>query len=585
MKTWRMMLVVLAAAALAGSAYALTPAKVNGMIVGGTYDPAGKAPSVIYPSFLASPGESLDYTFYDYQHNGSVSRMIALDGVSPGGVHVTYMWSGEAGHNPRNAAYQFNDRAGGGWSGNLSANTSRAGYTTIAVFSDGRAACAFHQGTPTRSVVAIDAARGAGAFTVVDIDTVSMPGGDNPIWPHIMIGHNDHLNVAAKPNTTTEEMFRSHSTNGTTWSSWAGVSGQTTNLGTICQEVVSSMRSGKVAIVYNLSIDNQPNQQLNNNVWYIESNDHGATWGAPVNVTNFQTADTIRAYCDVSGIYDNSDNLHIAFTGNYWTGPTSIWNAAAIFHWSAGTGLDCVSGPGNVTGTWWWDQDSAMGGWKRGADRPSLSIDAAGNLYCVWTGQIVPTDIAANGFPNGDLYGAGSANGGNTWGTRVGLTESHTPGAGPGACDDDDYPSIAAVTTDSVRILYINDKDAGGSVQGEGATVPCPVKYLTRVKTAFVGVEAGPPSAKMPGSFELGAARPNPVGRMTEIAYALPVARTVNLAVYNAAGQLVKVLDSGSKAAGFHSARWDGGSVPAGVYFYRLSAGEFTQTRSMVVVR
>ncbi len=89
----------------------------------------------------------------------------------------------------------------------------------------------------------------------------------------------------------------------------------------------------------------------------------------------------------------------------------------------------------------------------------------------------------------------------------------------------------------------------------------------------------------MPGSFELSAARPNPVGRMTEIAYSLPVPREVNLSVYNAAGQLVSTLASGRKEAGFHSARWDGSSAPAGVYFYRLSAGEFTQTRSLVVVR
>jgi flagellar hook assembly protein FlgD len=59
----------------------------------------------------------------------------------------------------------------------------------------------------------------------------------------------------------------------------------------------------------------------------------------------------------------------------------------------------------------------------------------------------------------------------------------------------------------------------------------------------------------------------------------------VNLSVYNAAGQLVKVLDSGAKAPGYHSATWDASSVPAGVYFYRLNAGEFSQTRTMVVVR
>jgi len=175
---------------VSGSAWAgsLVPAKLDGKVVGGAYDPDGRTPSVFYPSFLSSPGESIDYTYYEYQDDGSNDRQIAVDTV-PGhrrGIHVIYMKSIEATHTTRNAGYQFNDKAGGGWSGELDANTQRAGYTTIGVLSDGRAVCAFHQagGAGNRSVVAVDAARGAGAFTVFNVDTVTYPPGTAcPIWP------------------------------------------------------------------------------------------------------------------------------------------------------------------------------------------------------------------------------------------------------------------------------------------------------------------------------------------------------------------------------------------------------------------
>jgi hypothetical protein len=320
------------------------------------------------------------------------------------------------------------------------------------------------------------------------------------------------------------------------------------------------------------------------NVVYIESTNNGATWGSMVNVTNYQSADTVRAYNDVSGVYDQSDNLHLVWSGHYVTGG-NIYTAGAVFHWSNSTGIDCISGPGTIPGTFWWSVSATPGTWSLCTGRPSLSIDATGNLYSVFSSQRNDDDSSAGGFINMDLYGTGSADLGDTWSPVFNITNSHTPGGAPGACDDDRFPSLTAFTTDSVRLFWIVDRDAGTSVQSEGATTLNPLHYLGLRKSLFLGVEGQPPSVKMPGSFELSAARPNPVGRMTEISYALPVARTVTLAVYNAAGQLVRTLVTGRKEAGYHSARLDAGSLPAGVYLYRLSAGEFTQTRSMVVVR
>jgi hypothetical protein len=136
-----------------------------------------------------------------------------------------------------------------------------------------------------------------------------------------------------------------------------------------------------------------------------------------------------------------------------------------------------------------------------------------------------------------------------------------------------------------VRILYINDKDAGSSIKVEGTTVPSPVKYLA-VWRGIDGVEGhSVPDLAMPGNFELGPSYPNPAKGMAEFTYALPVPREVDLSVYNIQGQLVKRLVSGYKTPGYHMAQWEMTGVPAGVYLCRLSAGEFKKTRTMVVVR
>lgn len=50
-------------------------------------------------------------------------------------------------------------------------------------------------------------------------------------------------------------------------------------------------------------------------------------------------------------------------------------------------------------------------------------------------------------------------------------------------------------------------------------------------------------------------------------------------------GKEIATLVSCIEAAGTHSVRWDASGVPSGVYFYRLQAGEFVQTRKLVVAR
>jgi len=83
---------------------------------------------------------------------------------------------------------------------------------------------------------------------------------------------------------------------------------------------------------------------------------------------------------------------------------------------------------------------------------------------------------------------------------------------------------------------------------------------------------------------------PNPLNPQTSIVFALPTQQNVELAVYDLSGRVVKTLVNGAVEAGIHSIEWNGldeaGSpAPSGVYFYKLRAGEFEQSRKLVVTR
>jgi hypothetical protein len=83
---------------------------------------------------------------------------------------------------------------------------------------------------------------------------------------------------------------------------------------------------------------------------------------------------------------------------------------------------------------------------------------------------------------------------------------------------------------------------------------------------------------------------PNPFRLDTMIHYALPTAEDVHLAIYDAAGRLVRVLENARQPAGSHSVVWDGRSeagrrVAGGVYFYRLRAGGEALTRRAILTR
>jgi hypothetical protein len=107
-------------------------------------------------------------------------------------------------------------------------------------------------------------------------------------------------------------------------------------------------------------------------------------------------------------------------------------------------------------------------------------------------------------------------------------------------------------------------------------------EYAVGAEASNVPVEEAPDA---PQAFALRGNAPNPFRRGTTIRYALPEKADVRLVVYDLLGRRVATLADGLQRAGRHRVRFEAADMPGGVYVYRLRSGDFTETRTMTVVR
>ena len=85
--------------------------------------------------------------------------------------------------------------------------------------------------------------------------------------------------------------------------------------------------------------------------------------------------------------------------------------------------------------------------------------------------------------------------------------------------------------------------------------------------------------------FELSQNYPNPFNPSTSIQYAVSSPQFVSLKVYDVLGNEIATLVNEEKAAGTYEVDFYGTVLPSGIYFYKLQAGSFAETKKMVLLR
>ena len=214
-----------------------------------------------------------------------------------------------------------------------------------------------------------------------------------------------------------------------------------------------------------------------------------------------------------------------------------LWALSYTLHWSTDHGT-----------TW---TQIGMNGFTSGS-ASAMTIDPSNNIF---------VGTRSNG--TGSDWGSGvfrTTDGGATW-----MNFSYGIGS-------DSWPTVQALGMSPAGYLLVGTQDQG--------------MYRS---SSIIGLNNSP-GPTIPQSFSLEQNFPNPFNPSTQIRFSLPVDADVRITVYNLLGQRVATALETSLDAGIHAATWSGQNdfgvaVATGVYFYRIEAGSFVQTKKMLLIR
>jgi hypothetical protein len=111
--------------------------------------------------------------------------------------------------------------------------------------------------------------------------------------------------------------------------------------------------------------------------------------------------------------------------------------------------------------------------------------------------------------------------------------------------------------------------------------IPSKAFYQSECKEQ-VGVLKG---TGIPNNYSLSQNYPNPFNPLTQITYSMPKTTDVTIKIYDLLGREIATLVNEKKQAGDYKVTWNAEGLASGVYFYRMVAGEYIQTKQMILIR
>ncbi|RME31061.1 MAG: T9SS C-terminal target domain-containing protein, partial [Candidatus Zixiibacteriota bacterium] len=127
-------------------------------------------------------------------------------------------------------------------------------------------------------------------------------------------------------------------------------------------------------------------------------------------------------------------------------------------------------------------------------------------------------------------------------------------------------------------LKLINGRTAAGELY-----IPLwPGKFVYREPT---GINDNGHTNSLPADYALEQNYPNPFNPSTIIPFSLPHAGEYSLTIYNILGQEVEQFKGVADAPGDYELEWDASNQASGVYFYRLTAGNFVETKKMMLLK
>jgi hypothetical protein len=261
------------------------------------------------------------------------------------------------------------------------------------------------------------------------------------------------------------------------------------------------------------------------------------------------------------------DSGNVYVSGAYPWAHTKKYDSSGAFIWLAQAGGSHIEfdqvGDIIYHNTWTipgWSGKISRGGvfrWERG-DSPAdwgygFCVDGEGNSYV--------SGHTYSEIPPGNYLAKL-----NPMGTRLWLARY--------------LPENSILTTQACRVDVSGNVYVGGTSQRDDFS-----NAVTILKYGQITVSVGEEDLGLPVEFSLSQNYPNPFNPSTTIRFALPKSGHVELKIYNTLGQEVATLVNEEKVAGTYSMQWNASRVASGVYFYQLKAGEFSQTRKLLLLK
>jgi len=497
-----------------------------------------KAPA-IFQATIHSPYDTiLGYTWYEYQHSCRIPRMNANDYQTPRALHFTFMEMEEP-PGYRYVTYAYWD-AVTGWDSlpapRITHGPARAGYTGIDLIrplaeyfkpNHSRAVVCYHKPNPMfpnpeemYTMLSIepnapgDTAMWGGRYWYDVPDYVSGADDFHGLWPACGVDSLNRIHVAICEGSTAAgygwlAYTRCQELPGDSLECCAPGKGCVrlaketyyTDQNYEAAVVATSKTSNKVAVIWASAAETLEDSSAGalqncNDVFYIESTNGGDDWQLAsampprINITRYQPEDRYRSYCEVTGVYDFDDSLHIFWVGQGYNQSLSALypDDITLWHWSKATERYCGDDTllHNLVTAPDWRAFPGTGGWNRTIAKIQSGIGIEGSnynyLYLQWT-QFDDTDEnpalwnAAENFIQGEIYISLSTDLGFTWQTPVNVTNSAVDHCTSGVCASDHWGSMAERVDTCIYMQWVYDLDAGGYPQEEGVATDNPVLF------------------------------------------------------------------------------------------------------------
>lgn len=520
--------------------------------------------------------------YYDLESNGSPVQ-IWQDPTNANNIHACYTFSAEeSGWSDRTIQYFFSSDKGVTWSliGNVPA-AGRAGFGTITGLSSGVALIGTHTNagasTNVRTQFYVDVFPGLGSFTNLD------PGGDANayIWPRVVATTNiSQTNKFAFLASTSgaDASFKNASTSITS-SAFIGY----TNLDASPAECYAIARgdNGNIGVAY--VIDDARFAGQTGDVYFMESTDGGSTYNTPTKIfdANF-TTDSLGCLRGISMVYKGNSPC-VAFetvkqteSGSFFPGAPSkirFWSPAI----NGGVSI-VIADSNNVPFAPYLGTNDVLAP----LCRPSIGKSADGNNLFVSMMVASTATGSTDTTSMGDIYLTASGNGGASW-KRPKLVNSTSPRF------DYRYANISITNDVSGGTGYVNMLVQKDIIPGSNVNLANP---LTDAKPVYWRVAYTPSTigvnniSNIADKYSLEQNYPNPFNPSTTIRFSLPQASNVMLKVYSLNGQEVATLINNQLVGtGVQEVSFNGVNLASGLYFYTLSAGNYKETKKMMLIK